>query len=116
MAEAIELRFKNRNDKDVVAIVTPPIVLRFVQQNGKHLRVLVPSGSGARAIILTKGSAVPGNPKNPPVPGVKLQTDDAAVAKEDVIQVALDSLDPPPSLVGGGPGVCYDMGRDIFCW
>ena len=129
MAEVV-LHFTNRDGKRATATVQTPVVLRFATETGRK-RVVVGEDAGVRAILLN------GDP--PPGPGVRfgelppkleMVPDDAAgpgvfggggpggavaidpTRGEEIIAAS----SPPPPPPGGGPGVCYDIGRETFCW
>ena len=128
MAEVV-LHFTNRDGKRATATVQTPVVLRFATATGRK-RVVVGEDAGVRAILLN------GDP--PPGPGVRfgeippnleMVPDDAgpgvfggggpggAVAIDPTRgEEIIAASSPPPPPPGGGPGVCYDVGRETFCW
>lgn len=106
----VELRFRNRMDRDATATVQTPVVIRFQDQQGRRKRVVVGDDSRVTAIVLN-GEPVPEAAKRRP-PGLVIEADDDGAAATDAGTTEVAT----PAASDDGPGVCYEIGEDMFCW
>ncbi len=110
MAEIV-LRFRNRRNQEATATVQTPVVIRFTHA-GQKKRVVVRDDAGVKSITLTQGFQVPASAEDKLPPKLVVEDDAGPISATSETTTA----SPPPPPPGGGPGVCYDVGRETFCW
>jgi hypothetical protein len=111
MAEIV-LRFRNRQNREATATVQAPVVIRFTTPAGLKKRVVVRDDAKINSIVLTKGFQVPPSAEGKLPPKLVVE-DDVGPISPTSETTAASSPPPPP---GDGPGVCYDVERQTFCW
>ena len=109
MAETIEIHFKNSRGERAVLVATLPVAIRYTA-NGKKARSVVRPGKDAKSIFLDGPN---GPSREGPAPGVDLQADDPSISSENLITSLSAGNDDS---IGAGPGVCYEIGGQVFCW
>jgi hypothetical protein len=110
MAETIEIHFKNSRGERAVLVATLPVAIRYTTPGGKKARSIVRPGKKAESIFL---DGFDGPSTGGPAPGVDLQADDPSISSESLITSLSGGNDDS---IQAGPGVCYEIGRQVFCW